>query len=130
MGKSRKELNNISKVILESAIDVHRELGAGLLESVYETCLYTELSGRKLNVKTQVPVKINYKEKVLEADFRIDLLVENEIVIELKAVDNLLPVHEAQLLTYMKLNNSRLGFLINFNVVKLVDGFKRKVMNF
>ncbi len=128
--KSREELNNLSKIILESSIRVHVELGPGLLESVYEVCLLKELLEKGVKVERQVAVPIKYKGEKLDLDFRIDLLVENEIILELKAVESLMPVHEAQLLTYMKLFNSRLGFLINFNVPKLKDGFKRKVLNF
>lgn len=125
-----EELNKISAVILDSAISVHKELGPGLLESVYEICLFKELRSRKLFVERQVVLPVVFKGETLEADFRIDLLVEREIIIELKAVEILLPVHDAQLLTYMKLAEKKLGFLINFNVTKLVDGFKRKVLNF
>jgi GxxExxY protein len=100
------------------------------LESVYEICLFKELRNRNLFVQRQLELPVKYKNEILGADFRIDLLVNEEIIIELKAVDELAPVHEAQILTYMKLANKRLGFLINFNVPKLVDGFKRKVLNF
>ncbi|MCZ7603353.1 MAG: GxxExxY protein [Melioribacteraceae bacterium] len=127
---SREELNKLSKIILDSAIEVHRELGPGLLESVYEICLFKELRNRNLFVQRQLELPVKYKNEILDADFRIDLLVNEEIIIELKAVDELAPVHEAQILTYMKLANKRLGFLINFNVPKLVDGFRRKVLNF
>lgn len=127
---SREELNKLSKIILDSAIEVHRELGPGLLESVYEICLFKELRNRNLFVQRQLELPVKYKNEILDADFRIDLLVNEEIIIELKAVDELAPVHEEQILTYMKLANKRLGFLINFNVPKLVDGFRRKVLNF
>ena len=120
-----EELNKISGIILDSAIEVHKQLGPGLLESVYELCLFKELRSRNLFVERQVPVPVVYKGEDLNADFRIDLLVEHEIIIELKAVEIILPVHEAQLLTYLKLAEKRLGLLINFNVPKLVSGFKR-----
>jgi GxxExxY protein len=127
---SREELNKLSKIILDSAIEVHRELGPELLESVYEICLFKELRNRNLFVQRQLELPVKYKNEILDADFRIDLLLNEEIIIELKAVDELAPVHEAQILTYVKLANKRLGFLINFNVPKLVDGFRRKVLNF
>jgi len=127
---SRDELNRLSKIILDSAIEVHKELGPGLLESVYEICLFKELRNRNLFVQRQLELPVHYKNEILDADFRIDLLVNQEIIIELKAVEELAPVHDAQLLTYMKLAEKRLGFLINFNVPKLVDGFRRKVLNF
>lgn len=127
---NREHLNKLSKIILDSSIEVHRNLGPGLLESVYEVCLCKELKLRDINLQRQVSLPVEYKNEKLDADFRIDMLVENEIIIELKAVEFLLPVHEAQLLTYLKLADKRLGFLINFNVPKLVDGFKRRVNNF
>ena len=127
---NREHLNKLSKIILDSSIEVHRNLGPGLLESVYEVCLCKELNLRDINLQRQVSLPVEYKNEKLDADFRIDVLVENEIIIELKAVEFLLPVHEAQLLTYLKLADKRLGFLINFNVPRLVDGFKRRVNKF
>ena len=122
---NKEDYNRISAIILDSAIEVHKELGPGLLESVYELCLYKELRSRNLFVERQVPIDVVYKGESLDAEFRIDLLVEHEVIIELKAVEIMLPVHEAQLLTYLKLANKKLGLLINFNVPKLVNGFKR-----
>lgn len=127
---NNEELNRLSKIILDASIEVHRNLGPGLLESVYEVCLCKELNARNVNVKRQVELPVFYKNDKLDAGFRIDILVENEIVLELKSVDVLLPVHEAQLITYLKLADKRRGFLINFNVPKLIEGFKRKVNNF
>lgn len=124
------KLDSISKTILNSSIEVHRNLGPGLLESVYEICLYKELTNSGLFVERQVYLPVLYKDEVMQLDFRIDLLVEKNIIIELKAVEVLLPVHEAQILTYLKLADKKLGFLINFNVPKLIEGFKRKVNNF
>jgi GxxExxY protein len=124
---NKEELNKISGIILDSAIEVHKQLGPGLLESVYEICLFKELRSKNIFIERQVPIKVNYKGEQLDEDFRIDLFVEHEIIIELKAVEFLLPVHEAQLLTYLKLAEKKLGLLINFNVPKLVDGFKRKL---
>ncbi|MFC2094146.1 GxxExxY protein [Bacteroidota bacterium] len=123
----RDELNRLSGIVLDSSIEVHRNLGPGLLESVYETCLCKEFDLRKINYQRQVSIPIKYKGEQLDADYRIDILVENEIIIELKSVDIMHPVFKAQLLTYLKLANKNLGLLINFNVPKLVDGFKRMV---
>ena len=116
--------------ILDSAITVHRELGPGLLESAYEIALTTELRSRRLKVEKQVPVELIYKQAPLGKTYVIDLLVENEIIIEVKSVDSLNPIHDAQLITYLKLYNKNLGYLINFNVPLLKDGFKRIVWNF
>jgi len=127
---NREELNKLSKIILDLSIEVHRNLGPGLLESVYEICLCKELKLRDIKYQRQFVLPVIYKNETLDADFRIDILVEDEIIIELKAVEALLPVHEAQLITYLKLADKRLGLLINFNVPKLIDGFKRKVNNF
>ena len=124
---SKEQLNRISGIILDSAIEVHRNLGPGLLESVYEVCLCKELQLRNLKYLRQVPLPVNYKGSLLDAEYKIDILVGNEIIVELKAVEVLLPVHEAQLLTYLKLADKKLGLLINFNVPKLVDGFKRMI---
>jgi GxxExxY protein len=122
---NKEEINKLSGIILDSAIEVHRNLGPGLLESVYEVCLCKVLDSRGINFKRQVSLPVVYKGEELNADFRIDILVENEIIIELKAVETMIPVYEAQLLTYLKLSNRRLGLLINFNVPKLIDGYKR-----
>jgi len=100
---NREYLNKLSKIILDSSIEVHRNLGPGLLESVYEVCLCKELNLRNINLRRQVALPVEYKNEKLDADFRIDILIESEIIIELKAVEFLLPVHEAQLLTYLKL---------------------------
>jgi GxxExxY protein len=127
---NNEQLNELGKQILDASIEVHKQLGAGLLESVYELCLYKELCDRNISVQRQVYLPITYKNEILDANYRIDLLIAEEIIIELKAVDILLPVHEAQIITYLKLADKRLGFLINFNVPRLVEGFKRKVNNF
>ena len=115
-----EKLNNISGIILDCSIEVHKQLGPGLLESVYEICLYKELRNRNLFVERQVQLPIIYKGEDLNSDFRIDLLVENEVIIELKAVETILPVHEAQLLTYFKLADKKLGLLINFNATTTI----------
>ncbi len=123
-------LNHISSIILDSAIAVHREMGPGLLEAVYQHCMVRELRGRQLDVKTTVPVSLHYKGESLNKDYIIDMLVENEIIVELKAIEGILKVHEAQIISYLKLANKRLGFLINFNVPLLKLGFKRYVNKF
>ena len=117
--------NDLSSIIIGRAIEVHRELGPGLLESTYETCLEYELKERGLDVKRQIALPVIYKNIKLNAGYRIDLLVENKIIIEIKSVDSLADIHTAQLLTYLKLKELKLGLLINFNSVKVVDGLKR-----
>jgi GxxExxY protein len=117
--------NEISKTVIGCAIEVHKVLGPGLLESTYEECLYYELRKAGLKVERQKPLPVVYKEVKLEAGYRIDLLVEGCVVVELKSVEALNDVHTAQILTYLKLSGSSLGLLINFNVSKLIDGLKR-----
>lgn len=123
-----EELNIISGKIVDCAFKVHSELGPGLLESVYEICLMKELYSVGCSVERQVYLPVIYKGEELKLDFRIDLLVQNEIVVELKAIDGILPVHQAQLLTYLKLSGKRLGLLINFNVPLIKDGIKRMIL--
>jgi GxxExxY protein len=120
--------NELSSLVIKAAIAVHRALGPGLLESVYQVCLMAELKSMGLGAEEQVAVPIVYRGERLANDLRIDLLVEDRIVVEIKAVEELHPIHTAQLLTYLKLTNKKLGLLINFNTVKLVDGLER-VMN-
>ena len=127
---NKNELNNLSKEILDASIVVHREMGPGLLESVYEVCLIEELRLRNINAVSQIELPLIYKNKKLNKNFRIDILVESEIIIELKTVDKILPVHEAQIISYLKLADKRLGFLINFNVSLLKQGFNRFVNKF
>lgn len=124
---SKTEYERIATHIVNAAYDVHKELGPGLLESVYEVCLIEELRRRGLFVESQVRIPIIFKGKTLEKEFIIDLLVEKSIIIELKAVENLLPVHEVQLVTYLKLADKKLGFLINFNVSFIKIGIHRKI---
>jgi len=119
--------NGLGTKIIDAAMQVHRELGPGLLESVYEVCLIEELRNRGLEVRSQVRLPIVYKGKELNREFVIDLLVENKIVIELKAVEDLMPVHEVQLVTYLKLSGMKLGYLINFNVSLLKFGIRRRI---
>lgn len=122
--------NETTRQIIGAAIEVHRTLGPGLLESIYEDCLAVELGIRKLNYERQKAIPIEYKQHRVASDFRLDLLVERKVVVELKTVEKLLPVHEAQLLTYLKLTDCRVGLLINFNVPILKDGIKRMVNDF
>jgi len=123
-------LNQISGEIVDGAIHVHRELGPGLLESTYETCLAYELRERGLTVRTQVPVPIVYRGVRLEQGYRIDMLVEEAVIAEIKTVDGIHPVHEAQLLTHLKHSGHRLGLLLNFDVPLMRDGIKRIVNGF
>ena len=123
-------MNEIGAIILDSAITVHKELGPGLLESAYRLALKRELELRNLFVLMHIPVPLVYKEVDLGKGYEIDLLVENEILIETKSCEAITPIYISQLLTYLKLNNKILGYLINFNVVRLIDGFKRIVKNF
>ena len=121
-------LNGISKKIIGCAIEVHKELGAGLFESVYETCLILELEKQGLHVESQVDIPLYYKGQLTDKKFRIDLLVENEVIVELKSVNEVLPIYEAQLLTYLKLANKHLGLIINFNVPLLKNGIMRRIL--
>ena len=130
MLKSKAEVDDITLSIFKSAVSVHQEMGPGLLEAVYHHCLIEEMTDRGLHVEKSVIVPLHYKTKPLNKDYVIDILVEDEIILELKSVEGLLKVHEAQLISYLKLANKRLGFLINFNVPLLKQGFKRFVNNF
>jgi len=121
---TKKEITNLSYEITGFAIKVHKKLGPGLLESVYEQCLKFELERNGYNVKQQLIVKIDYDGLQLESDLRIDLLVNNCIVVELKAVENVLPIHEAQVLTYMKILKKPQGLLINFNTTNITKSLK------
>ena len=126
----KEEFNQLSKEILDASITVHREMGPGLLESVYEYCLMKEFELGGIYAENQVRVPLIYKGFNLNKDYRIDILVEKEIIIELKAVEIVIPVHEAQIISHLKLTDKRLGFLINFNVTLLKQGFRRFVNNF
>jgi len=127
--KSIGELNALCSEIIGSAIAVHREMGPGLLESVYQHCLSRELFLRGINYAALVPIPLIYKGQILNKDYVIDILVEEEIILELKAVEGILPIHEAQIISYLKLAQKRLGFLINFNVPLLKQGLKRFANN-
>ena len=129
-GAEEQRINQITEEIIGSAIEVHKVLGPGLLESAYEECLCYELSKHKYSFKRQVELPVTYKEIKLDCGYRIDLVVEDRIILELKSVDRIMPIHEAQLLTYLKLCNSPVGLLINFNVPVVTHGIKRIVNNF
>jgi len=124
---AEKRENQMSAIILDTAIAVYTTLGPGLLESAYQACLTYELNARGLKVQTQVPLPINYRGVLIDAAYRLDLVIDDLVIVELKAVERLLPIHEAQLLSYLKLSGKRLGLLINFHVLRLKDGYKRIV---
>ncbi len=126
----REYLNSLSSKVLDAAVRVHKEMGPGLLEAVYQLCMVKELQLRELSISQNVPIPLYYRGQPLNKDYIIDLLVEKEIIIELKAVEGILPVHEAQIISYLKLADKRLGFLINFNVPLIKLGFKRYVNAF
>jgi GxxExxY protein len=117
--------NEISSKIIGAAIEFHKQLGPGLLESAYETCLCYELKQSGLDVKQQIALPVIYNDVKLDAGYRIDLLVENKVIVEIKSIETLADIHTAQILTYLKLKDLKLGLLINFNTVKVVDGLKR-----
>ena len=117
--------NELSSIIIGAAIEVHNTLGPGLLESVYEECLIHELREIGLEVKEQVVVPIHYKGTKIKSKLKVDLLVQDKIIVELKAVQELSPIHAAQLLTYLKISNYRLGLLFNFNELKIKNGLRR-----
>ena len=123
-------LNQITDHIIGASIEVHRTLGPGLLESAYEACLAFELVDRGLNVEQQKPLPVIYRDVKLDCGYRLDILVEEMVIVEVKAVNRLEPIHEAQLLSYLKLSGSKVGLLINFNVRVLRDGIQRMVVNF
>ena len=122
------EVNRITQKIIGCAIEVHKNLGPGLLESAYEECLAFELNKTGLSIKRQIPAPVVYKDVKLECGYRIDILVENLVIIELKVVDEINPVHQAQILTYLKFSNMKFGLLINFNVTILKNGIRRFIL--
>ncbi len=122
------ELNKITEQIIGAAIEVHKALGPGLLESAYEECLCRELNLRDTPFERQKPLPVEYKGTKLDCGYRLDLLVADVIVVEIKAVETIEPIHEAQLLTYLKLGGWKLGLLINFNVPVLKDGIRRRIL--
>ncbi len=125
--EGRMDTDELLNGIVGAAIEVHRHLGPGLLESTYQRCLLIELDRKGLTYETEVPVTVEYKGEVILDAYRVDVLVENTIVLELKAVENLTAKHKAQLLTYLKLLNKHLGLLINFNEILLKDGIRRVI---
>ncbi len=123
------DLNEISGAVVDAGMKVHSALGPGLLESAYEACLVHELKKRGLALASQVALPVAYDGVRIDVGYRIDLIVEDSVVVELKAVEALLPIHQAQLLSYLKLSSRKLGLLINFNVLHLKEGIKRVVNN-
>jgi GxxExxY protein len=124
-----EELNHITEKIIGAAVKVHRALGPGLLESAYEACLAFELAEAGLSVEQQKPLPLIYRDVKLDCGYRLDLLVDGKVIVEVKAVDKLAPIHQAQLLSYLKLSDCRVGLLINFNVLILKEGGIRRVVN-
>lgn len=118
---------DISRIVFDAALKVHKALGPGLLESAYEECLYYELKKNNLKVEKQKPLPLVYEEVKLEVGYRIDIIIEDKFIVEIKAVEGLNDVHLAQLLTYLKLTNCKLGLLINFNVKLLKNGVRRVI---
>ena len=121
------EASGLTRETIGAAIEVHRTMGPGLLESVYEECMALELYRRQISYERQIAVPLAYRGKRLGADLRLDLLVEGQVIVELKAIETILPIHSAQLLTYLRLSQRRFGLLINFNVPILKDGIKRMI---
>jgi GxxExxY protein len=130
MELTNDEINDRTGQIVDAAMKVHTFLGPGLLESSYEMCLAHELVSRGLQVTTQYPIRLEYGQLCVEVAYRADMLIDNAIIVELKAVEKLAPIHEAQLLSYLKLTGFRVGLLINFHELKLKDGIRRRVNNF
>ncbi len=125
----KEALNTVTSGIIGAAIDVHRALGPGLLESAYEACLAYELAQRKMKVEQQKPLPLVYGDVKLDCGYRIDLLVDDVVIVEIKSVDSLAPIHKAQMLSYLKLSGCQVGLLINFNVKLLKQGIVRLVNN-
>ena len=127
-GAARPRPDPLTRRIIGAAIEVHRTLGPGLLESTYEACLCWELCEAGLAIERQLPLPVAYKSVTLDCGYRLDLVVERRVVLELKAVDRLAPLHDAQLLTYLRLSGVRVGLLLNFNVSVMTDGIRRLVL--
>jgi GxxExxY protein len=126
----RHQINEITRSIIGAAIEVHRQLGPGLLESAYHECLARELVVRRIPFQRERPLPLEYKGIRLDCGYRIDLLVASSVVVEVKAIEAIAPVHEAQLLTYLRLGGWQVGLLINFNLAILRNGIRRRVLNF
>ncbi|MFH0765350.1 MAG: GxxExxY protein [Calditrichota bacterium] len=122
------ETNRIAKEIVDATFRVHKNLGPGLLESAYEACMSHEMSRRNLDFRTQVILPVVYEGVKLDAGFRLDMLVEGQVIVEMKAQEKLILLHEAQLMTYLRLSGLRLGLLINFKVILIKDGIKRMIL--
>jgi len=122
--------NSISQKIIEAGMEVHKNLGPGLLESIYENCLAFELGLREIRYERQVPVPVFYKNMLVGRSLRLDLIVENAVIVELKTVDRIIPIHEAQLISYLRLSGLSVGLILNFNSTLFRDGIKRMVFNF
>jgi GxxExxY protein len=122
------EFDELSRNVIEYAIEVHRNLGPSLLESTYRQCLACELSHVRIPFQMELPLPVRYKDLLLDCGYRIDLLVRSDLIVEIKSVETLLPIHQAQILTYLRLSKVSLGLLINFNVTKLQNGIKRFVL--
>jgi GxxExxY protein len=123
------DIEAVAKDIVDTAIKVHKALGPGLLESAYQQCHAFELRQRGRKVLTEVSLPLNYEGQTIEVGYRIDMLVDNLVIVEIKVVDKLLPIHEAQLMTYLKLRERKIGFLLNWNVILMKYGIKRIIMN-
>ena len=127
--KTDPELEKIASQVVDSAFKVHKAFGPGLLESAYEACLVHELKNRNYKVERQVAVPLFYEGETVDSAFRIDLLIQDQLIVELKAIEKTLAIHEAQIMTYLKITNRRLGLLINFNVSVLKNGVRRVVLS-
>src|SRR5947199_7158684 len=122
------EFDELSRSVIGCAIEVHRNLGPGLLESTYRQCLACELSHAQISFQMELPLPVLYKEMLLDCGYRIDVLVAGDLIVEIKSVESLLPIHQAQILTYMRLAKIPIGLLMNFNITKLQNGIKRLVL--
>ena len=128
MSRIGLECEAVTREIIGAAIEVHRELGPGLLESVYEACLHHELRARNIPFAQQVSLPVSYKGTILDCGYRVDLIVADLVIVEIKSVEKVIPVHEAQLLTYLRLTRKRVGLLVNFNVPVLKAGIIRRIL--